>query len=106
MTNFLIWLGWNCDNTFYPPATAMSFWSSPLGLFCTATLCLTSAWRVLHRKSHADLFDAVWHMVMTMVTGAAFFIGWRETAPHHLVKSLIILMTIRGVYKVAKMHLK
>lgn len=104
MTNFLIWLGWNCDNTFYPPLAASSFWSSPLGLFCTATLCLTSAWRVLHRKSHADLFDAIWHFIMAIITASAFFVGVENTPPHHLVKSLIIMMTIRGVYKVIMMH--
>lgn len=99
LNDFLIWLGWSVDNTFWPPDTAASFWHSPLGLFCTLVLTLTSIIRVMHYKTNPGPFDTFWHFCMSMTCGAGFMIGLHGTPSHHLVKTLIVLMTIRGIYK-------
>lgn len=105
MNEFLIWLGWNCDYTL-PGKVLFSFWTSPLGLFCTGVLAVTSLIRTLHHKSSADLFDTLWHMCMTITAGAAFFMGLQHRAPQNTVKTLIILMAIRGIYKCIQLHYK
>lgn len=99
LNEFLIWFGWSIDNTFYPPGVAQSFWQSPLGLVCTLTLALTSLIRVAHWRSNQGFLDSLWHMAFGVTTAAGFLIGLQGSAPHHLVKTIIILMTVRGVYK-------
>lgn len=94
-----MWLGWSVDNTFWPPQVAQSFWQSPLGLFCTLTLTMTSALRVLHHKVNPSVFDTFWHFCMSLVCCGAFFVGLYGSVPHYIVKTLVILMTIRGIYK-------
>lgn len=104
VNNFLIWLGWNVDNTFYPPAVAKAFWSSPLGLFCTGAIMLTSAARLLHWRKSPDFFDTVWQVLFGTVAAAGFFVGLNGAVPHHLVKSLLILVAVRGIYKAWRLH--
>ncbi|QAX92292.1 hypothetical protein HWC07_gp040 [Pantoea phage vB_PagM_LIET2] len=104
MNEFLIWLGWHSSTVFGPSHIAQSFWSSPLGLTCTALLCLTSVYRVIHRQSSAGLFDTIWHFFMSIVAFAAFCVGLESDMPHQIVKSMIILMAIRGVYKSVQVY--
>lgn len=106
INDFLIWIGWSVDNTLWPPMLAQSFWSSPLGLFCTAALCVTSTIRASHWKSNSGFFDTVWHLCLALTTASAFFIGLLNQAPHHIVKTLIVLMTIRGILKCCHLHKK
>lgn len=103
MHEFLVWLGWSIDNTFWPHQIAQSFWHSPLGLFCTLALTITSAIRVLHHKANAGIFDTFWHLCMSLICCAGFFVGLQGAAPHHLVKTLVVLMTIRGIYKCVRL---
>lgn len=106
MTDFLIWLGWATDNAFVPEQVANSFWHTPLGLLCTGSLLITSALRVMHEKARAGVFDTLWHCAFATVTGAGFVIGLSGTPPHQLVKSILILTAIRGIYKAAAMFRK
>jgi steroid 5-alpha reductase family enzyme len=99
MTDFLTWLGWSVDNTFVPVHVAATFWQSPLGLFCTGSLLITSAFRVMHDKARAGIFDTLWHCAFATVTGAGFVIGLSGSLPHQLIKSLVILTALRGIYK-------
>lgn len=103
MNDLLNWLGWGVDNAFCTSA-AITFWSAPLGLFCSGSLCITSIFRTFHGKSKDGLFDTLWHMAFTFVCGAAFFVGVSHDEPHHLVKSMVILMAIRGIYKAVQVH--
>lgn len=98
MNDFLIWFGWSVDNTFCTPV-ANTFWHSPLGLFCTGSLLVTSAIRVMHWKSNPSLFDSIWHFLFAMVAAAGFVTGISGQAPHQLVKSLLILIAWRGIVK-------
>jgi steroid 5-alpha reductase family enzyme len=98
MHNFLVWLGWSVDNTFCTPV-ANTFWHSPLGLACTLSLLITSAIRVMHKKSNAGFGDTLWHFLFATVAAAGFTIGATGQVPHQLVKSLLILIAVRGVIK-------
>lgn len=92
MNNLLIWIGW------WEPL--QSFWSTPVGLFCSFTLAATSTFRVMHRASHADLFDSVWFLLMSLVCTIAFLLGLYDHTPHHSIfKVLLVLMVLRGLYK-------
>lgn len=98
MRDILNWIGWSVDNTFCTPV-ANSFWHSPLRLFCTATLLLTSAIRVMHYRSNPSMFDTLWHFMFATVAAAGFYIGLSGQVPHQLVKSILILVAVRGIVK-------
>lgn len=99
LNNFLIWSGWSVDNVWNPALASAMFWSSPLGLLCTFLLTVTSIIRVTHWRTNPSVFDTFWHFVMSLTTGAAFITGLNYGNPQHIVKTLIVLMTIRGLYK-------
>lgn len=99
INNFLAWLGLWTQPVYVDGVALVSFWHTPLGLFCSFTLAATSTWRTLHRESRADLFDVIWHFFMALTCTAAFVTGLEGDTPQHVLKSLIVLMTVRGVYK-------
>lgn len=99
LNDFLIWIGWSSENVWTPALASAEFWTSPLALTCTFLLTLTSVIRVTHWKTNPSAFDTFWHFAMSLTTGAAFMVGVNHGNPQHVVKTLIILMTIRGIYK-------
>lgn len=99
LNDFLTWIGWSAENVWNPAVSSAHFWSSPLAMGCMLILTVTSVIRVMHWKTNPDVFDTFWHMAMSMTTVAAFIAGLTHGNPQHVVKTLILLMTIRGIYK-------
>lgn len=99
LNEFLIWFGWSIDNTFYPPGVVRSIWQTPLGLTCTLTLALTTLIRVAHWRSNQGFLDSLWHMAFGVTTAAGFLIGLQGLDPRHVGKTILILMSIRGICK-------
>lgn len=98
VNDILVWLGWvtdigDCAHN------AVYFWGTPLGLFISGSIVFSSFIRVSHPKGNQGFFDAIWHLCFGL-TGAAGFIGGITVVhPHHVLKSMLVLMAIRGIVK-------
>ena len=89
----LNWLGWYVDNAF--PQPAVTFWSTPLGLSCTFIMMVYHACRVLHPHYKADSVDTAFNIAFSLLFLLAFCVGITGSIPHYLVKTWLLLATIR-----------
>jgi steroid 5-alpha reductase family enzyme len=99
MNNFLTWLGFGTDT----PNTT-SFWHSPLVLVCTGTMFITSLIRVLHPKKNASIVDTIWHCLFGTAAAAGFMIGLSGQLPHNVIRSILLLIAIRGIIKIWELN--
>lgn len=89
----LNWLGWYVDSAF--PQPAVTFWSTPLGLACSFIMIVYHGCRVLHPHYKADNLDTVFNMVYAILFLVAFCVGLSDSEPHYLVKTWLLLATLR-----------
>lgn len=91
--DFLIWLGWYVDSAF--PQPAVTFWSEPLGLFCSFVIMVYSGCRVLHPHYKADIIDTIFNMLFALLFLVAFVVGLGPNEPHYIVKTWLMLSALR-----------
>ncbi len=98
INNFASWFGWVTEASDCAMASTY-FWSTPLGLIVSGSVVFSSFVRVSHRKGNQGFLDAIWHLCFGLTGAAGFIAGITEVHPQHIVKSVLVLMAIRGVIK-------
>lgn len=83
-------LGFFTDSTF--PVMGISFWSTPIGLFMTAIMCI-STFILIHKRD--GVFNTLYYSALSLVFFIAFMVGLDERNPHNIVKMLLTIFTLR-----------
>lgn len=99
--DILVLLGWVTDIGECSESVVF-FCGTPLGLFISGSIVLSSFIRVSHPKGNQGFFDAVWHLCFGLTGAAGFIGGLTETYPTQVLKSMLILMAIRGIVKAVR----
>lgn len=99
--DILVSLGWVTDIGECAESVVF-FWGTPLGLFISGSIVLSSFIRVSHPKGHQGFFDSIWHLCFGLTGAAGFIGGLTATYPTQVLKSMLILMAIRGIVKAVR----
>lgn len=76
----------------FPMLSVDTFWSTPLGLALTSILCISS-FIIMHTCK--NVWDEIYYGCMGVVFSAALLVGIDDRNPHHIVKTLLFIMTVR-----------
>ena len=99
--DILVSLGWVADIGECAKSVAF-FWGTPLGLFISGSIVFSSFIRVSHPKGNQGFFDSIWHLCFGLTGAAGFIGGLTATYPTQVLKSMLILMAIRGIVKAVR----
>jgi steroid 5-alpha reductase family enzyme len=81
-----------------PIVLTNEFWNTPLGIVVSASICVCSAFNVLHKSVDDDLFDRVWYSAVAIIMFIATLVGLNpETQPKHIIQTLLFLVWVRFV---------
>lgn len=97
MNSILTFLGFYTDNSF---PHVDGFWATPCGLVVSASMCICATINVIHPDIEDDLFDRIWYSLLAVLMLIAFLIGLSpENDPHHVVKTLLMLLFVKLWYQ-------
>lgn len=104
LNEFLAWAGFYKVNAF---PHVDGFWSTPAGITASFIIWSCAAVNVFHPGIDDNLFDRVWYSCVSLLMFCAFIGGLTPGYdPHHLIKTLLFLLTIRFLASVVQRILR
>lgn len=104
LSNFLTLIGLHDSSPF---VLTNEFWSTTFGIIVSATICLSSAFNVLHKSVDDDLFDRVWYSVVSVLMFIAVMVGLNpDTQPKHIIQTLLFLVWVRFIVSSVQHYLE
>lgn len=82
-----------------------TFWSTPLGLFITATIFICACINIWHPGIHDNWFDRIWYSSVAITVLCAFLLGITGSpVSRNVVQALLLLLSFRFVEEVVVRH--
>lgn len=110
MNNFLHWIGWFPGDKVEAAAlyaSAGDFWSHPLWLTVSFILFVANGARVIYHEARDTWADTLYFALVSLLFLMAFAVGTTGgNHPHYLVKSLLVLLAVRSVWRAGTNYIR